>query len=269
MKRIMILFFLIFSFKSALVAQYLVIPKSSEYAIYNRVLQGKNCSYKALSLNCISEDRGFRKFIIHAMVFSDSTGFFNKKEIKIENGNNNFIKLDSLFSIAKVNLLQDHQREISTFEYESDYEIFPIRVKSYKVAIQLNDSIYSVYENLTHCFFYESRPYKQFTIVQSCASLINIQSIQLVMPRVNEKGSMVASIPNQWDKPPFYFSNKLFLERINKDKTYHFVKFKTECRDCIDNNNSEFDYDDKLGIVRLWCYLPNQIINKRFYVEFQ
>jgi hypothetical protein len=251
-------------------AQYILIPKHSKHSVDIKTLKGKNSAYQALNVNCIEYDRDVAKFIIHFIIFSDSSGLFHKREINVLGKESKLVSLDSLFPIAKTNIFEDQRREISNFEYESDYNKFPIKEKAYKLAIQNNDSIYTIYENFTLAYFYESRSFKQFTIFQSCASLINIQSIEQIMPRVKINEDEIVGIPEIPDVPNHYFSNKLFLEKKNNDGTYHFVKFSTDCRDCIDNENSEFDYNDKIGIVKIWCYLPKGLPKtKKRYIKFE
>ncbi len=248
-------------------AQFILVPNNDHSVIFQKELSGGNSNSKVYVLNCLQKDRDVSKFLIHFVVYSDSSGVFASKEINKSEFDQKNIRLDSLFSIARNSTRDDQNREISYFEYEGNRST---RTHFYKLVIENSDGSYTLLNNFTYCYFYEIRPFKQFTVVQSCASLINTNSIFQNMKRVIDKeGAKVVEFPELENSLDDYFPHKLFLEKINTDSTFHFIKFRRLCMDCADNDNFEFDYDPDKGIVRFWQYLPKAISRKKRYIKFE
>lgn len=245
-------------------AQYILIEPAS--LTHSDFLNDKQSNYKILNLNCMSSQYN-ENFLIHFVVFSDSNGSF-KKNLVVNSQLKSMkpLPVDSIILKAKINTQIDQQREITHFEYEGDYNTYPIKSSGYKVAIKNNDSSFTVYENYTLTFFYQIKAFKQFVSAQSCASLINTQSIPEPTKRIYKNDYWEIDFPDTSYSD--YFPNKLFLEKVNNDSTYHFVRYRQLCMDCSDNYNFEFDYDRLKGITQFWYYIPKILGDRRNYIKF-
>lgn len=248
--------------------QYIIIPvEDSNYVA--SILTDKATGYKAFAINAKRKLMA-SEILIYAIVFSDQNGNFSKKNISLDTLTNSYLPIRDLFPIAERNVNLDENREISHFEYEGQYSKNPIRMDNQRLIIQNSDQSYSLYEDYTYIYFFEIRPFKQFTVVQSCASQINTNSIHQPMKRVKDKNNNhVVDFPDLPDNLADYFPNKLFLEKINPDSTYHFVKFLELCKDCGENDTYEFDFDNRKGIVRYWNFLPRSVSKNRIYIMLE
>lgn len=251
-------------FRVSVNAQYVLITKQANAQF--EILNGVESDFNIINVNCKSNEN----FLIHFIIFSDEKGKFNNRIVsKKEFTQNNSVPLNSIFIKAKENTRKDQQREITYFEFdESQQGALFIKTNKFKLAFENTDGTFTIYDNICNTFFYEIRDFKQFVAVQSCASLINTKSIFQKIPRL-----IVHGIEPEIEFPDSaegdYFPNKLFLEKINFDSSFHFVRYRELCMDCGDNFSFEFDFNKQRGITRVWYYLPKSLSKKRRYIKFE
>lgn len=262
----------IFSRSLAQNEKVILIPMVKASGIIFDTLIGNKSGYKLKNYNIFFESGIQSKFLIHLVIFSDSTGIFKKEKVIASKSKNvNIIHVSSLFSTAKENVRRDQQRDISFFEYNfNDYQKYPLIENDYKIMEEDKDGSLWLYNDPSLIFYYEIRAYKQFTPLQSCASLINVNAIEQPMERMYEefrKDNLIVSNIKSKENLDYYLSNKIILEKKNSDSSYHFVKFRIHCFDCKEND-FEFDYNETKGIKRLWFYIPKEHTKQRQYVRF-
>ena len=274
MKKILAVFIFFIFQNTKSYPQYVMLKKTPETTLSSNILNGKNSKFKVLNINAFTTFNGFDKFLVHFVIFSDSLGEFNKEKIKMNAVKKewHFISLKSIFETAKKNVRRDQQREITYLDYEDSDGQHPVKTNQYKVIIENNDSTLTIYNNLTLTFFYEIKQYKQFFSAQSCASVINIKAIQAPTKRVMLND--VAEIDFPDTSYSDYFPNKIILEKINPDSSFHFIKYRKLCMDCSDNYNYEFDFNEKKGVTSFWYYLPTKkgftsLTKKSKYMRFE
>lgn len=265
-KTIVLIFFIIpFTYAQ----QYLVLQSKKDLTIDEDILTTKYSNNKILNINCIATNNDNENFLIHCIVFSNSDGNFNKKIVTQSALNkNNCVTIESMILLAKTNTQLDQNREISYYEFENKCTSdFFIQTNSYHIVTENRDKTFTVYEDVATIYFYEIKQYKQFTPFQTCASIINTNSLTQKITR-NNISSFESEIEFSNDSLGNYFPNKIFLEKVNSDGSFHFVRFKQLCHDCSNNFSFEFDFDNKKGIFSLWYYIQNITGKKPSYVRF-
>ena len=260
----------IFMYNYATFAQEYVIVKAVDgIAVNNATLSTTSTKNKVLNINCYTVNQPLNQLLIHGVIFSDDDGNFKEKVIKKSTlKNSKCIDLLSLFQLAKKNTQLDQNREITYFEFENNQTNFFTQTNAYKIIVEKTDSTYTLYDNETTTFFYEIKEYKQFTPFQTCASIINANAIKQLITRNNGR-VFEPEINFPIDDEGDYFPNKIFLEKVNNDGSYHYVRFKKLCHDCSNNYNFEFDFLPNKGITAFWYYLPNKPIKQHIYIKFE
>ncbi|MBS1732689.1 MAG: hypothetical protein JST02_05285 [Bacteroidetes bacterium] len=238
----------------------LLIEGENNLHVNDTILSGNYFSSKLISINC-SLTGVDNRYLFHVVIFSDTNGIFKKTFHKRKDIYNPCSMSDFIHkSILAIN--EDQKREITRLDYIGDYQKYPIIDNTFHIALKQPNGGYALFDNYSIVFCYEIKKFKQITPIQSCASIINTESIAHNLKRIFDlNGNFVIDRFDYIDTLADFYPNKILLEKKNSDKTYHFVKYQQLCMDC-DPESYEFDYDENRGIIRFWYFLPRIISSK-------
>ena len=251
--------FSLYSFHAAISQTYILIPQKNENIKLTKLFLNSNYkNYKALVYNISGTGLGIEDSypLINLRIFSDSAGNFKseyktKEQIRILNA----LSIDSMLKVAERNAYNDLERDVIFFE-QRNFNQNPIQISNIRVLIETDNGQYQDFNCEAYCAFFLIKQYKQFLPFQSSASVININAPkQQFRRKKNFFGQDIVDWSKTDSSKEWYFSNKIFLEKINADKSYHFIRLKQICNGCKYNYNQEFDYMPGIGITRFWWFI--------------
>lgn len=251
-------------FQQGLSQQYVALPQSyrNKIEVHEVELVASTGNYQALVKNIFKGSNLNNRLLITFRIFYTKTKKYKEVIGKSQLSNYLSITMDSLFTMAETNVTEDLQRDISFFEYHGDYHRNPIQFSNLKLIEENSDGTFTVYNTETYVAFFKVTAHKQFLSFQNSASQINTQALEQKFLR---KKDLIGNLIVEWVKKPkadeWYYSNKLFIEKKNKNGIYHMVRLRQICSGCEFNYNQEFVFSSKTGVLNFWCYEMQQAEN--------